>query len=60
MCTDVLSGTAEMTKHQVRMASRSDFTASFEAVLESMSLTASTTPFGKAVSRSLKGLESFR
>ena len=60
MCVQMCLVASEMTKHQLRMASRSDFTASFEVVLESMSLTASTTPFVKAVSRSLKGLESFR
>ena len=44
-CIQMCLVAAVMTKHQVRMAlSQSNFTASFVAVLESMALTASTTP----------------
>ena len=35
-CVRMCLVASEMTKHQVRMASRSDFTASFEAALESI------------------------
>jgi len=58
--TNVFSAASVMTKHQVQMASRSNSTTSFGAVLVSMSLTASTTPFMKAVCQSLKSSASFR